>query len=227
MTDDETSRLIVAVVAGITASLVAFALATWRDAVKTKRETRARRKRALVGFVREMEANSQAAHNDLTLLASEQRDRDNGQIKAYVNSLSSFEAGAWALARQDLDPRLQADYDLVRRLQIIDRTTADLNSLIQSRENFRLQHLSNDVLLAEGLDGYANVLLVLMQDLRKRHREAIEHLVPYTRSRPWARDILVRDSSGIWLDQHGVVRGLDSNPIHERCYRWFGWILNR
>lgn len=83
------------------------------------------------------------------------------------------------MARVDLPTALLEDEDLVRRLQIIDRNTNDINSLIASRETFRLQHLSQDDLLVEGLIKYAGVLTHLLRDLQQRIDEAEREIAPY------------------------------------------------
>jgi hypothetical protein len=60
-------------------------------------------------------ADSEAAANNLNLIAFEERDRSDGTAKALLNPLSSLETGAWLLARLDLPDELARDGDLVRR----------------------------------------------------------------------------------------------------------------
>jgi len=222
----ENSDLMLAAVPGIAVALFSFGLARLWDHRQRGVDTRERRRLALCAFVAEMEANSIVAGNVLNLLGMEQRARGSNEAKTLVNPLSSLETGAWPVARLDLDVTLLADRDLVRRLQIINRNTLDINSLVQSREQFRLFYLRDDQLLAGGLDGYGNVLIHLLRDLRGRHEEAIANLRPYTRSRPWKSGILDPDSAGVWMDKGGGLRGPSNNPISERPYRWFGWLIN-
>ncbi len=61
----------------------------------------------------------------------------------------------------------------------LDELSTDINSLITSRENFRLQHLDNDALLEEGLRGYKGVVSHLLQDLQQRIDEADRELRPF------------------------------------------------
>jgi hypothetical protein len=68
--ETETSRLVIAVVAGVSVALFSFLLATVRESLKARRDTRRRRRLGLLGFVAEMQANSEAASNNLTLIAS-------------------------------------------------------------------------------------------------------------------------------------------------------------
>ena len=167
-------------VAGGAVALMAFGLAVIWDFAKFRRERHARRLAALTGFVEEMSANYDAAENNLTLLAVERRDIAAGKIKGLLNSLSPLEVGAWSIARLDLPRELLADHDLVRRFQIISRNSTDINGLIQSRENFRIQHLSDEAgVLTEGLVKYADILIHLLRDLKQRIAEAEREIVPY------------------------------------------------
>lgn len=175
------SDVISGLVAGGVVALLAFALAVLWDLLKFRRDRGARQKSALAGYKEEMTANREAAGNSLTLIAVEDRDLAGRSAKALLNPLSSLETGAWTVARLDLPNELLEDHDLVRRLQIIHRNTTDINSLIQSRENFRIEHLGDDELLVEGLRKYGSVLSHLLRDLQARINEAMRELERYTR----------------------------------------------
>lgn len=174
------SDFISGLLAGGTVALLAFGLAVLWDLIKFRRDRGARRKAALAGYREEMAANRDAAGNNLTLIAVEDQDLAEGTAKALVNPLSSLETGAWTIARLDLPKELLEDYDLLRRLQIVHRNTSDINSLIESRENFRVEHLGEDELLVEGLRKYGSVLSHLLRDLQTRIDEAMHELEPYT-----------------------------------------------
>lgn len=167
------------ILAGGLVALASFALAIAWDLVKYRRERAGRRQAGLAGLREEMSANRGAAGNNLTLLAVEERDIRAGKTKGLVNTLSSLETGAWAIARLDLPTALLDDHDLVRRLQIIHRNTADINSLIQSREGFRIHFMRDDNLLVDGLLKYGGILSHLLKDLQQRIDEAERELAPH------------------------------------------------
>jgi len=160
-------------------AILAFGMATAREVFVRRRDSSRRQKLGLGAFEREMTANREASGNNLTLIAVEKRDLESGAAKALLNPLSRLESGAWPLARVDLPTALLEDEDLVSRLQIIDRNTNDINSLIASRETFRLQHLGQDDLLVDGLIKYASVLTHLLRDLQQRIDEAEREIAPY------------------------------------------------
>jgi len=126
-----------------------------------------------------MSANREACGNNLTLIAVERRDLETGSAKALLNPLSRLESGAWLVARVELPTQILEDADLLRRLQIISRNTDDINSLIQSRESFRLEHLRDDALVVDGLKKYGDVLTHMLRDLQERIDEAARELRPY------------------------------------------------
>lgn len=187
------------ILAGGAVAALSFSFAVLWDLAKFRRDRDARRRAALTAFVEEMRANSEAAGNNLNLIGFEEHDRSDGNTKALVNPLSSLETGAWLLARLDLPDGLVRDVDLVRRLQVISRNTSDINSLIQSREVFRIQHLDRDALLVTGLQGYGHILMHMMRDLRERHSEALgelaAHLQPRARRRRWRSRAVARTAS--------------------------------
>lgn len=167
---------------GAAIALLAFGMATAREVFVRRRDSSRRQKLGLRTFEREMTANREASGNNLTLIAVEKQDLESGSAKALLNPLSRLESGAWPVARVDLPTALLEDEDLVTRLQIINRNTDDINSLIASRETFRLQHLGKDELLVEGLIKYGDVLTHLLRDLQQRIDEAEREIAPYVGS---------------------------------------------
>jgi hypothetical protein len=163
-------------------ALLSFGLAVLWDSYKHRRDQRGRQQAGLVGFNEEMLGNHRAAENTLNLLGHERHSRQKQEIKALINPLSQLEHGAWPIARVDLPSELLADYDLMQRLRQVNRNTIEINSLIESRENFRIQHLGgDDPLFEQGFDGYTGVLMVMLRDLKSRIEEATRELRPYLR----------------------------------------------
>lgn len=160
-------------------AILAFGMATAREVFVRRRDSGRRQMLGLAAFEREMIANRDASGNNLTLIAVEKRDLETGSAKGLLNPLSGLESGAWPVARVELPTALLEDEDLVRRLQIIDRNTDDINALIASREAFRLQHLREDDLLVEGLLKYAGILTHMLRDLRQRIDEAEREIAQY------------------------------------------------
>ena len=177
-------------VTGAALTLAGFGLATLRDAYKHRRDRRARQRAVLLGYKEEMLANHRAAENTLNRLAYERRSRQQGEIKALMNPSSRLEHGAWPIARVELPSRLLEDQALMQSLRQIHRNTLEINSLVESLENFRIQHVGgDDALFAQGLDGYAAILIEILRDLKLRVEQATDDLSPYLNSgwRLWSR----------------------------------------
>jgi hypothetical protein len=165
-------------------ALATFVVASARDEYKNRRDRRGRQRAVLLGYKEEMLANYSAAENTLNLLGYERWSRQQKEMKALINPASRLENGAWPIARVELPSRLLRDQDLMQRLRQINRHTLEINSLIESRENFRIQHLgSEDALFDQGVEGYTAIIIEMLRDLKRRTEEASEDLSPYLEGR--------------------------------------------
>lgn len=76
----------------------------------------------------------------------------------------------------------------MQQLRQINRNTVEINGLVGSRENFRIQHLgAEQELFDQGIEGYTGILMEMLRDLKCRIEGALEELAPHLDSRWFAR----------------------------------------
>lgn len=110
----------------------------------------------------------------------EAKELEEGNNQGFLNPITQIENGAWALVRVDLPTDLLEDSDLLRRLEIIDSKEREINQMIQTRENFRIQHLTADSqFLVTTLLGFRRIIDYPLSDLSTRIEEALPLLEPY------------------------------------------------
>jgi hypothetical protein len=126
------------------AAFFGFCLATARDLLRERRERQHRQRAALRNLCREMSNNRGTCSSNLTMLAVEKGSLEARESMGNVNPLDRLEEGAWSLAYLDFPSRLIEDEDLLRRLEVLVGLTHRVNTTIQSRETFQIQHLSNN-----------------------------------------------------------------------------------
>lgn len=169
----------ISILAGGATALIAFGFAVAWDLIKAHRAREARERALLANFSRELGANRQAITSDLVRLKTEQKQLADQETLGYVNPLSRLEAGAWQLLRIELPSALVDDGELLRRLEIVVAKVTEVNSTMDNRERFQIQHLAGDPdFLAPRLASYDNILVYPLEDLMRRIDEAQEDLAP-------------------------------------------------
>jgi hypothetical protein len=172
------------------AALFGFALATARDLLRERRDRHRRQQAAMRNFCREMAGNQKICGSNLMLLKTEKGPIEEGKSKGLVTPLERLENGAWPLARLDLPSALLADADLLGRLEVLLAITNRVNSALDMRERFHIQHLTSDVaLLLDGLARYANILIYPQEDLIFRIEEAQRELAALLNPPTWLDDL--------------------------------------
>jgi hypothetical protein len=168
------------ILAGGIVALFSFVLATWREERRLRVEQQQRRRLALVSFAKEMEANRRLCGSIRNSLGMEAKQLEKGNNQGFLNPITQIETGAWTLARVDLPTDLLKDSDLLRRLEIIDSKEREINQMIRTRENFRIQHLTTaPQFLVTTLIGFRRIIDYPLGDLSARIEEALPLLGPY------------------------------------------------
>lgn len=153
-------------------ALFSFALAVLWDVLKSKRDRQQRQRAALQNFYRELASNRKICGSNLMLLKTEQGPLGEGKSKGLVNPLDRLEEGAWPIARLDLPIKLLRDTDLLSRIEVYTGIVHRVNSGLEARERFQIQHLASDVsLLVDGLARYAGIVIYPQEDLITRIAE--------------------------------------------------------
>jgi hypothetical protein len=103
---------------------------------------------------------------------------------AFLNPITHLENGAWPLARVDLPNEVLFDARLLRLLEIIDSKGREINQMIQSRENFRIQHVPGDPgFLTASLLGFRRIIDYPLEDLSERIEEVLPQIMPLAEGR--------------------------------------------
>jgi hypothetical protein len=112
-------------------------------------------------------------------LKTKQKQIANKETLGDTNPLARLEGGAWQLLRIDLPGALVDDGEFLRRLEIIVAKVVEINSTMDNRERFQIQHLAGNAdFVADGLTRYHNILVYPLEDLMHRIDEAQEDLAP-------------------------------------------------
>jgi hypothetical protein len=168
------------------ATLFGFVLATARDLLGEHLERKRRRRAALRGFQREMASNRAACSSNLMMLNVEKDQLENRQSLGHVNPLDRLETGAWRITYPDLPSRLISNEDLLSRLQVLVRVVHQINSGIESRERFQIQHVARqDNFYIDGMLRYAHILRYPQEDLISRIDEAHCELSALLKKHRW------------------------------------------
>lgn len=123
------------------------------------------------------------------LLKTEQGPLEEGKSKGLVNPLDRLEEGAWPLARLDLPIALLRDTDLLSRIEVHVGTVHRVNSGLEARERFQIQHLASDAsLLVDGLARNAGIVIYPQEDLIVRIAEIQRELAPFVSAEGSASD---------------------------------------
>jgi hypothetical protein len=73
---------------------------------------------------------------------------------------------------------------LLRLLEIIDSKGREINQMIQSRENYRIQHVSGDPgFLTANLLGFRRIIDYPFEDLSERIEEVLPQIMPCAEGR--------------------------------------------
>jgi hypothetical protein len=171
------------ILAGGVVALFSFFLAMLHDKRKSKTDREQRQRAALNSFVKEMEANLRHCGALRNSLAMEAKQLEEGDA-AFLNPITHVENGAWPLARVDLPNEVLFNSSLLRLLEIIDSKEREINQMIQSRENFRIQHVAGDPgFLAANLLGFRGIIDYPLKDLSNRIEEVLPQITPYVEER--------------------------------------------
>jgi hypothetical protein len=169
----------ISILAGGGIALISFGFAVSWDLIKGRRTRKARERALLANFSREMASNRRAVTSNLMRLKTEQKQVANKETLGDTNPLARLEGGAWQLLRIDLPGALVDDGEFLRRLEIIVAKVVEINSTMDNRERFQIQHLAgNPDFVADGLTRYHNILVYPLEDLMHRIDEAQEDLAP-------------------------------------------------
>lgn len=182
-----------------------FGLAVAWDIFKARRDRGRRQRSALKNLCREMAGNRKVCSSNLTMLGVEERDIAKHESKGHLNPLERLETGAWSLAYLDLPSALVSDDDLVNRLEVLVSITRRIDSTIESREHFRIQHVAGaNTFYLTVMAGYANILRYPQEDLIARIDEAQQELWPQIAPGSGLLKAWLRKVAGRW-GGHGSV----------------------